>query len=176
MIPSMTPSYPSNPPTLIPTAFVSHSMVSLLYNNTKCDDLLLNSGIISDINLTQCIEECVTREWNDCRMINYFDYIKTTSDSKCYLFDISCRISYDFINQASHIWYKELDDMTHINYPSNWTDNVGDDCSIYEEIEWCLNGSIASGYTVSAFELYTNIFSALDSMLVSMSVSSLVCL
>eukprot|EP01083_Nonionella_stella_P119529 357373_1 len=73
-------------------------------------------------------------------MFNYFEYFKSVSDSRCYIFDTLCDITIDNA-RTSVIGYVEFDKQC-VNYPYVWRDNVGDNCDYYQTYNWCKNKTL----------------------------------
>eukprot|EP01083_Nonionella_stella_P180796 645680_1 len=140
-----TTTFPSNAPTKTvtnePTEFPTNSPTTRLYSadyidaNVSCHNLHENVGLEHDKGSSECIAWCDSR--NDCEMFNYFEDFKQINDSRCYIFDKLCDITVDN-ERKSVIGYSGLD-KTCINYPSDWTDNTGDDCQYYDTHNWCKN-------------------------------------
>eukprot|EP01083_Nonionella_stella_P162345 532878_1 len=76
---------PSNDPTQIPT---SQPRNIDTINNALCNNLADNIGLRYDESLSDCVGWCTNRY--DCKMFNYFEYFKSVSDSRCYIFDTLC--------------------------------------------------------------------------------------
>eukprot|EP01083_Nonionella_stella_P089621 250120_1 len=105
----------------------------------QCVDLTSNNDIQYNTKLDECIQSCITNQ-NDCVMINYFNYFKTTDDSRCYMFNHICQIKEDMNANRSVLVYKMLENKC-MTYPSDWTDSIGDTCGHYEAYHWCDKGS-----------------------------------
>eukprot|EP01084_Bolivina_argentea_P227873 384946_1 len=151
--PSLSPTnYPSNVPSIPPT-FSPTFIDGFEYG--ICLDLINHIDILYDITQFECINYC--KETNDCRMINHYKYFKTDDDSRCYIFNSSCKLSYYLnSNPSSIVWFKEIlngYDSTCSDYPSNWKDITGDSCYIYEQIGWCSNNAISDSHTLNDFDV-----------------------
>eukprot|EP01083_Nonionella_stella_P011861 33644_1 len=146
IMPTVTPIVTTTMPTIIPT-----SMPSILPTNNPtenavepkyltqmyCDNLAANDRLEYDISLDECIGLC-----EDCKLINYFYFWKTMSDSRCYLFDELCNVKKDETNNnKSVIIYKALGVECN-DYPVGWTDSIGDACAYYNRSGWCVNGEL----------------------------------
>eukprot|EP01084_Bolivina_argentea_P096564 173610_1 len=141
-VPTNHPSiYPTTSPTLIPTEHRTTFGISYLYENNICNNLYENIQILYEVSLNQCVFECEQIHTN-CRMINYFNYVKTNNDSRCYIFDKLCHVKVAVNNNNnSIIGYKTL--LTEcVDYPYDWTDHDGDSCHYYESFNWCNDGAL----------------------------------
>eukprot|EP01084_Bolivina_argentea_P096556 173586_1 len=95
------------------------------------------------ISLSECINHCKID--NNCTMINYFKYFKTTTDSRCYMFDKLCDIN--LYTNNSVVVYKTFQSECN-DYPNDWSDKINDQCSYYESLNWCKNGAPLSDIDV----------------------------
>eukprot|EP01083_Nonionella_stella_P044016 118711_1 len=139
--PTATPTHdPSHHPTEFPTDSPTTKLDSIKYmdGNVSCNNLHDNIGIKYDKGMLECIEWCDNT--NDCEVLNYFEDFKQINDSRCYIFDTLCDISIDN-ERKSVLGYFELNKKC-VNYPSDWTDNTGDDCDYYGTHHWCANTTI----------------------------------
>eukprot|EP01083_Nonionella_stella_P047443 126962_1 len=110
-------------------------------NQMRCDNLANNIDIQYDISKHDCVRTCQQMGLT-CRMINYFTFLKTTNDSRCYIFDDVCDIKVvSNYNSQSSIAYRVLDTECH-NYPLDWADYAGDACEYYQSFNWCDNGNL----------------------------------
>eukprot|EP01084_Bolivina_argentea_P175212 303468_1 len=132
-----------NLPTPNPTLSLpsKSDMYSLQYidNNASCVELYANRDIQYDITFANCSSWCDYRD--DCQMFNYIEHLKQLNVSRCYIFDTICNIRIDNNIPKSIIGYYEFNKKC-IDYPFDWTDNVGDDCNYYKSYNWCANSTI----------------------------------
>eukprot|EP01083_Nonionella_stella_P150677 480407_1 len=133
-----TTKTPTSEPTQSPTTRLDS--IEYMYGNVSCNNLHANVGIDYDNQISECRAWCDNRD--DCAIFNYFEDFKQINDSRCYIFDTLCDISIDN-ERKSVIGYFELD-KTCVNYPSDWTDNTGDDCDYYKTYNWCSNTTLFS--------------------------------
>eukprot|EP01083_Nonionella_stella_P047795 127939_1 len=124
--------FPTNPPT------TKLAAIKYIDGNVSCNNLHENVGIQYDKQMQECMEWCSDRD--DCEMFNYFEDFKQINDSRCYIFDTLCDVSVDN-DRKSVIGYFEFDKQC-VNYPSDWTDNTGDDCDYYQSYNWCRNNTL----------------------------------
>ena len=105
-----------------------------------CNDLWDNYDIIYNINYTDCVhQQCINND--QCKMINYISNDKTSTDSRCYIFDKQCNIFKDNPESDNFIAIRGAQASCD-NFPNDWKDRVGDSCEKYTEYEYCVNGKI----------------------------------
>eukprot|EP01083_Nonionella_stella_P088677 247303_1 len=129
------------PTTFAPTGKSGSALYSLQYidgKNASCDNLVNNIGLRYNRNLTYCRDWCDSTI--DCMLFNYFENLKM-NHSRCYMFDHLCSIKMESGVYRSVVGYLDFE-VQCTDYPSDWHDNVGDDCAGYEAQNWCINGSI----------------------------------
>eukprot|EP01083_Nonionella_stella_P103593 295931_1 len=151
--PSGSPSiYPSNAPTGSPTYIYG-------FEYGSCLDLEEKIELQFDMTQSECINHCHSK--TDCRMVNHYEYFKTASDARCYLFDKSCLLSHNPLseNPSSTLWFKSTLTSAHVidsecmNYPHNWVDVAGDPCDLYTQFDWCAGGRVLEPYTINDISL-----------------------
>eukprot|EP01084_Bolivina_argentea_P302672 522471_1 len=148
-----TPSnMPSNSPTLSPT-----------FPNEEgfCMDLMNNIHIEYDTTQDECIAYC---KFLNCKMINHYKFFKHENDSRCYMFNKLCDLSYNIDNNpSSSVWFNTYplnkQNIQCIDYPLDWTDITGDSCFMYKKLQWCGDNEILSPYTINDIQpLADNIY------------------
>eukprot|EP01083_Nonionella_stella_P178801 632808_1 len=111
-----------------------------------CNPLTDSFEVVHHIDYDRCLAQC---RYNDkCIMINYVLSSKTSSDSRCYMFDGQCTLSHD--HSGNLVAVKGFNGIC-IDYPPDWIDTYTDDCQYYEKYNWCHDHSIANGINVSSF-------------------------
>ena len=95
---------PSNPPTIAPTLFpttapsksptASPYQMEMVTGSHICADLENANYIKYDTTYETCIDECETNI-DDCAMVNYIPNLKSSTDSRCYVYDKQCEIYSD---------------------------------------------------------------------------------
>eukprot|EP01084_Bolivina_argentea_P041154 75944_1 len=130
--PTMAPSAaPSNIPINTTTEL---SSTSPTFNPTYikgfeygvCLNLQHHIKVLYHISQFECINIC--KSMSICRMVNYYKYLKTFNDSRCYIFEDICKLSYNkFNNPSSTLWFKGIlnkeNDKCN-DYPLYWKDIV----------------------------------------------------
>eukprot|EP01084_Bolivina_argentea_P253857 426579_1 len=141
---------PAPPTTTTPTKVLKLSteqtinyMKEVSYN-AVCSNLVDNYDLKYETTLHECIAIC--QNMGDlCRMINFYHYFKSVDDSRCYIFERICNIvavDNNETDQSSILYYKVNDDDLCINYPTDWIDDIADNCDAYLMYDWCNNGTI----------------------------------
>eukprot|EP01083_Nonionella_stella_P141472 435976_1 len=138
-IPTAAPSMPTSSPVFAPTGKIESLLYSIHYindRNTSCANLVDNIGFKYNITLTSCTNWCDSTV--ECTVFNYFVDI-----SRCYMFDGSCDITREYEEYTSIVGYFMFDTEC-MDYPYDWSDHAGDDCSFYESNHWCTNNAVDS--------------------------------
>eukprot|EP01083_Nonionella_stella_P103595 295939_1 len=158
--PSMSPSNaPTDSPSFFPTASPTGSPTYIYgFEYGSCLDLEEKIELQFDMTQSECISHCHSK--TDCRMVNHYEYFKSSFDSRCYLFDKSCLLSYTLSgNPSSTLWFKSTLTSAHVidsecmNYPHNWVDVAGDPCDLYTQFDWCAGGRVLEPYTINDISL-----------------------
>ena len=102
-----------------------------------CVDLENAKYLKYDTTLEECVEEC-ENDINNCLMINYVPNVKSSTDSRCYIFDKQCEI---YADNNALMAIRGFQGFCN-DYPSDWTDRYKDTCYQYPTFNWCLNGQI----------------------------------
>eukprot|EP01083_Nonionella_stella_P007654 22024_1 len=130
--------------TTTPTKVLStQQTIKQLRYNAVCSNLVDNYDLQYHTSLQECISIC--ENMGDlCSMINFYRYFKSGDDSRCYIFESMCNIVAVNHNKTdqSMLFYKVNDDDLCTNYPTDWVDNIGDDCHSYFMYDWCNNHTI----------------------------------
>eukprot|EP01084_Bolivina_argentea_P096558 173592_1 len=144
--PTITPTHqPSIDPTINPTFQPTVNPTEPLFDIEElhgklCDNLNDRIEMEYGTTFTDCIDKCQSTD--ACRMVNFFSHFKSVNDSRCYVFDKICNIKHDInFNNNSIVAYKTFNAEC-IDYPYDWTDNIGDACSHYKSYNWCNAGNI----------------------------------
>eukprot|EP01083_Nonionella_stella_P070284 187952_1 len=139
--PAPTTQNPTTFPSIHPTINPIEPLYDMKYKEVmRCENLANSVEIRHQISKEECIHNCQQMS-TGCRMINYFNYFKTSNDSRCYVFDHVCIVKLDAATNRSMIAYK----MYHaecVDYPLDWSDSTGDVCDHYKTYNWCNDGNL----------------------------------
>eukprot|EP01084_Bolivina_argentea_P037149 68678_1 len=132
--------YPSIMPSSDPTTSPTRSYKTKIVNGSYiCGDLTASKYVEYDVTFEECVNMHCGDNVNDCAMVNYIPNSKSSTDSRCYVFDKQCEIYNG--NGDTFIAVRGFDSFC-VDFPYDWTDKFRDTCYHYVEYEWCVNGTI----------------------------------
>eukprot|EP01084_Bolivina_argentea_P037148 68677_1 len=151
--------YPSIMPSSDPTTSPTRSYKTKIVNGSYiCGDLTASKYVEYDVTFEECVNMHCGDNVNDCAMVNYIPNSKSSTDSRCYVFDKQCEIVHDISidnNFITLIAFKGFKSIC-MDFPTDWNDKLGDSCVYYSNQRWCENGNIAHNLSVSYFAFYTD--------------------
>ena len=138
--PRETTQQPSMQPTMNPTKTLKPLIREL---DIECTDLTSAYELLINIDYDGCQYECFNDD--NCKMVNYFKYLKYNDDTRCYLYNNICNIKNSVNINQTILGYKSYD-FNCQSHPNNWYDSVFDDCQFYSDHHWCNNSQPSINY------------------------------
>ena len=148
-----TTCYSSITTTSTTTPISNNTSIMISVNQSFiCKDLTNdnNIDIIYNVNYTQCINEYCLK-MDECVMTNYVNNFKSSTDSRCYIYDDQCEIINTSITQNQIGIKGFVMDKCH-SFPTDWVDSFGDNCNQYQLFGWCLNNDVNGNISNKDFE------------------------